>query len=246
MKVVGITRIRNEQEVIGHTLDHLKNFCDEVFVFDDCSTDKTVDICKNHSLVNSVIQNKKWESDPKQRLLLEGSQRQAIYNKCLTVNPTWVYYFDADEFIDFDYNQLINSPYDSYKLRFFDYYITKDDVDKHFLDRKYCGREYREILCLFKAQNEVRFSHREPTLMNGTYSAVIGKVKHYGKAISVEEWEKTCDYYANHLYEVNNGVLISEKWKKRKGKAIHSKSDFDTELITWDETDNFNVITKML
>jgi len=245
VKVVGITRIRNEQEVIGHTLDHLKNFCDEVFVFDDCSTDKTVDICKNHSLVNSVIQNKKWESDPKQRLLLEGSQRQAIYNKCLTVNPTWVYYFDADEFIEFDKVWLYNLNANAIRLRFFDFYITNSDVNKHFLKRIYCGKEYRDIITLFKPVGGANFPHREPFIPNKK-EITLGKVKHYGKAISVEEWEKTCDYYSNYLYEVNNGILISEKWKKRKGKAIHTKSDFNTELITWNETNNLDIITKML
>lgn len=245
MKVVGITRIRNEQDVISHTLEHLKDFCSEVVVFDDCSSDNTVEVCKNSSLVSSVIENKTWEKDPHKRLELEGTQRQYLYEKSLYCKPDWIYYFDADEFIDFDYNQLISSPYDSYKLRFFDFYITEQDKNEHFLNRKYCGREYREILTLFKPQQKVHFSHREPTLENGTYSAVIGKVKHYGKAISIDEWERTCDYYANHLYEVNNGVLISEKWKKRKGKAIHSKSDFSSEFITWEQTDDFNIIKKI-
>ena len=44
MKIVGITRIRNEAKVIGHTLDHLRGFGDEVYVLDDCSTDNSVDV----------------------------------------------------------------------------------------------------------------------------------------------------------------------------------------------------------
>ena len=45
MDIVGITRVRNEENVIGHTLEHLKNFCSSILVYDDCSTDKTVQIC---------------------------------------------------------------------------------------------------------------------------------------------------------------------------------------------------------
>ena len=30
MDIVGITRVRNEENVIGHTLEHLKNFCSSI------------------------------------------------------------------------------------------------------------------------------------------------------------------------------------------------------------------------
>ena len=46
-----------------------------------------------------------------------------------------------------------------------------------------------------------------------------GTVKHFGKGISVEHWEETCDYYINHLNErMPNGEDISTKWKKRMDK----------------------------
>lgn len=58
----------------------------------------------------------------------------------------------------------------------------------------------------------------------------LGYVRHYGKAISVEEWEKTCDYYGKHFPQ------YSEKWEKRKGKAVHNGvSDFGNKLISWKE-----------
>jgi len=245
MKIVGITRIRNEAKVIGHTLDHLRGFCDEVYVLDDCSTDNSVEVCRKHPIVVDVMVNDCWEGNPIKRLELEGTQRQQVYERCLISKPDWVYYFDADEFIDFNKNDLVGTQYDSFKLKFFDYYITEKDKNKHFLNRNFCGREYREILTLFKPRPNVFFSHREPTL-GGTKNGVLGKVKHYGKAVSITEWDKTCDYYSNHLYEVNNGVEISKKWQERKGKAIHSVSDFGTEFITWKDTDNELLITKRL
>lgn len=245
MKINGVTRVRNEGQVIGHTLKHLEKFCTEIYVFDDCSTDNTVEICKSFRNVKLVIQNKNWEKDPKKRLDLEGTQRQEIYLEAIKTKPDWIYYFDADEFLEFDKVLLYGLNANAVRMRFFDFYITKSDEHRHFLEREYCGKEYRDIITLFKPLGGVNFPHREPFIPNKK-EVTLGKVKHYGKAISVEEWEKTCDYYANYLYEVNNGVLISEKWKKRKGKAIHSKSDFDSELITWDKTDNSNFITKML
>lgn len=245
MKIVGITRIRNEEKVIGHTLNHLKSFCDTILVYDDCSNDNTVEVCKKNGIVSEVIENKIWEKDPKKRLELEGTQRDEVYRRCLNYNPDWVYYFDADEFIEFHKPSLFGITANAIRCRFFDFYITEEDVNKHFLERQYCGLEYREIITLFRPEMGLNFPHREPFIPNKK-EFTLGKVKHYGKAVSVEEWEKTCDYYANHLYEVNNGQLISEKWKKRKGKAIHKKSDFNTDLITWKQTDDTNLITKML
>jgi glycosyltransferase involved in cell wall biosynthesis len=244
MKIVGITRIRNEENVIGHTLNHLKGFCDTILVYDDCSTDNTVELCKKSSIVSEVIENKNWEKDPKKRLELEGTQRDEIYRKCLKYNPDWVYYFDADEFIEFDKNSLFGITANAIRCQFFDFYITDEDVDKHFLERKYCGLEYREIITLFKPEMGLNFPHREPFVPNKN-ELIFGKVKHYGKAISVDEWEKTCDYYSNYLYEINDGILISDKWEKRKGKAIHKISDFGTKLITWEDTLKLNLIKKI-
>jgi glycosyltransferase involved in cell wall biosynthesis len=53
--VIGVTRIRNESEIISNTLDHMATFCDKVIVYDDCSTDNTVDICNNHHIVDPCI-----------------------------------------------------------------------------------------------------------------------------------------------------------------------------------------------
>jgi len=52
--------------------------------------------------------------------------------------------------------------------------------------------------------------------------------------MTVAEWEKTCDYYINHR---GKDFLpeFTEKWKARRGKAIHSKSDFDNPLIKWED-----------
>ena len=60
-----------------------------------------------------------------------------------------------------------------------------------------------------------------------------GEVKHYGKAISVEEWEKTCQYYINNRHP--QGKFGVDKWKSRVGKAVHTVSDFGNLLITWEE-----------
>ncbi|MBK7632429.1 MAG: hypothetical protein IPJ23_17345 [Ignavibacteriales bacterium] len=117
-------------------------------------------------------------------------------------------------------------------MKLFDFYITSEDIDKKYFERKWLGPEFREIIIAFKNSNELCYKHadqREVSLGKGTIEN-LGYVRHYGKAISVEEWEKTCDYYGKHFPQ------YSEKWEKRKGKAVHNGvSDFGNKLISWKE-----------
>ena len=94
-----------------------------------------------------------------------------------------MYYFDSDEFADFDGIDLTDKNVDSYFLRLFDYYITKDDVDTHFLERKYMGPEYRDIMMLFRPTPNLIFTGRQPSGFSPRYKQA-GYVKHYGKAIT--------------------------------------------------------------
>jgi glycosyltransferase involved in cell wall biosynthesis len=242
IKIIGITRVRNEEEIIVNTLNHVGELVDGIVVCDDASTDKTVELCEAHPKVLKVIKNKVWESNPIARNRAEGRLRQLPYNEAVKLGANWVYYFDADEYVDFSLVNL-DKEVETYFFRLFDFYITNEDVDKDYLERKFMGPEYRDIPMLFKVNNSINFHQRVPS-GHGKKMAIGGYVKHYGKAISVEEWDKTCDYYINHRWR---GVspMLHERWKKRVGKAIHTKSDFDTELITWGDRFNNNKIVRL-
>ena len=56
--------------------------------------------------------------------------------------------------------------------------------------------------------------------------------QHYGKSLSVEHWEETCDYYIRHFPFDTYG----RKWLDRKGRAIHTQSDFMRPLYEWGDT----------
>jgi hypothetical protein len=233
---VAITRVRNEEAILKSTLDRLSYHFDSVIAFDDCSTDGTRDILSEHKLVEYAITTNKWESDSKARYLLETTQRQQLYQYAMRKkqNIDWMLYFDADEHFYFD---DINWGSDfSYTFRLFDVYITPDDVDKSFIDREYVGCEYRDLTMLFRPSSNIQFSGRYPMGCNHL-NMRGGTVKHFGKGMSVDHWEETCDYYINHLSEeLSNGECISERWRKRKGKAIHDGvSDFGLPLIKWDD-----------
>ena len=53
--------------------------------------------------------------------------------------------------------------------------------------------------------------------------------QHYGKSLSVAHWEETCDYYVQHFPYETYGA----KWEARKGKAIHTQSDYGNPLHEW-------------
>jgi glycosyltransferase involved in cell wall biosynthesis len=238
--IIGIVRVRNEEEIIKHTLDHVSKLVGSIIVVDDASTDYTPDICKQHKSVLTVIRNRYWDKTPEGRSKAEGDLRQLALEEAMKYNPEWIYYFDADEYADFSGIDLQDESIDAYRLRLFDFYITEEDKDKHFLDREFMGREYRDILMLFRPHPEIRFFQREPSLPKDYEIKTAGYVKHYGKAISVEEWEKTCDYY---IYHRGASFLpeFRDKWLKRKGKAIHTQSDFGTNLITWEDRENLGI-----
>lgn len=234
-KLFGLIRVRNEEKIIKDTLEHLSRFCTGgIFVYDDCSTDNTPSICEEHPSVLKVIHGKNWDKD---RARAEFENRATVLNEAKkTANENdWFVYIDADERIEYDWTDIYNLSSDviGIRMRLFDFYITKEDVNEPYYNRKYIGPEYRDILIAFRNLPTLRYDtldQREVTL--GTEGKVIqeGFVRHYGKAVSVEEWEKTCEYYSKYF------PMYSEKWEKRKGKAIHNKySDFGNELITWDE-----------
>lgn len=235
MKLAGITKIRDEQEIIQDTLDHFSLFCDAIYVYDDCSGDDTVKICEEHKNVRRVVRGRHWDLN---RLRAEYQTRQLILEEAKKDSPEWFLYFDADERIEYSFNGYKH--YDGIVMRLFDFYITTEDIDKPYYERRWLGPEYRDILMMFKNTPEVRYcvpDQREAILGFGARCYYGGYVKHYGKAISVEQWEKTCNYYATWFPEP-----FRSKWKGRKGKAVHTLSDFGRPLIQWHEKDEKGVV----
>jgi glycosyltransferase involved in cell wall biosynthesis len=238
--IVGITRIRNEENIIQNTLDHVAKLVDKIYVYDDCSTDNTVAICEAHPVVEKVIKGTTWASTPKGRNIAEGALRQIVYEEAVKGGATWVYYFDADEYVEFNY---VGFNVDSYSFRLFDFYITEEDKEKSYLERKWMGPEYRDIPMLFRVKPGIKFTQRIPQGIGR--SELGGFVKHYGKAISVEQWEEACNYYGNLRWNMPRYKALQQRWLNRKGKAIHTVSDFGGKLIQWKDKNKHRKICRM-
>lgn len=234
--IIGLIREHNESLILQDTLNHLSGFVDGIIVFDDASTDSSIDIAKKHKKVLEVIENKHWR---KNRAEEETRHRQILLQAAQKYNPKWLFCVDADERFEGDIKSFLNSKqadkYNGIRISLFDAYLTRENYLPYqkgslFNFRRYFGPERRDILMIWKNKSEVKFKgldKREPMFEGKLVTKFF--CQHYGKALSIEHWEKTCDYYMKHFPK------YSKKWKKRKGKAIHKKSDFGTQLATWSE-----------
>jgi hypothetical protein len=222
--ITGITRVRNESLIIEDTLTHWLNLLDRVVLYDDASTDDTADIAESFDRVQ-VIRGKEWLPD---RPAEETRHRALLLD---AAQADWVLCFDADERFCGDLPPLTGN---GWRFRLFDGYMTPECDTPYTggslqdLPRMW-GPEYRDILMMFRADAAcyAGLDRREP-VMRGAQRAPDAYVMHYGKCLSVEHWEETCDYYAEHWPEP-----YRSKWAARRGNAVHTRSDFGSVLYEW-------------
>jgi len=155
LKIVGLTRVRNEELLIADLLDHLAQWCDEVYVYDDCSTDATLDIIRSfHGIPVHVLRGERWREN---RLTEETAHRASLLRAASLAGFDWCLYIDADERLDFDLREHLEREPPTTRaisLRLYDAYLTIDSepyVDGSIarLPRAY-GVEYRDITMVWR------------------------------------------------------------------------------------------------
>lgn len=227
--LIGITRVRNEALILEDTLRHFLERFDSVILYDDCSTDETVEIAESFDRV-FVLRGDEWLAN---RPAEETRHRALLLEEARLAGAEWCFCFDADERIDGD---LPDMRADAYRFPLFDGYMTPDFSEPYRAGRldelpRAWGAERRDILMLFRASG-ARYrglDKREPSV-RGVIELASARIKHFGKCLSVGHWEETCDYYATHW-----GEPYRSKWAARRGKAIHERSDFGRPLHSWEE-----------
>lgn len=231
--LVGLTRVRNEALIIEDTLKHMLDRVEHVILFDDASTDATATIASSFERV-TVYRGESWA--PTGRQWLETAHRGFLLQQAKKMGATWCLYMDADERLVGDLPAMDDAAPSGYRFKLYDGYMTPDHMleytsgDLAQLPRMW-GPECREILMLFRASDSsyAGLDQREPIVV-GDVSTTQVFVKHFGKCISVEQWEETCDYYSTFFPEP-----YKSKWEARKGKAIHTLSDFGAKLCEWED-----------
>jgi len=246
--LIGLTRVRNEALILRDTLNYLGNHVDAVVAYDDASTDRTLEILGEHPKVALVVTNRSWESDIEARRIAEGRHRGLLLQTAREhLQFDWIFCFDPDERVTGNLRKFTeethSSDYDGVRIQLFDAYMTPDDHAPYHADRellgfrRFFGPERRDILMLWRNRPEFIFAKREPA---GVEQVRIGLYcQHYGKSLSVDHWEETCDYYMRHFPFETYG----RKWRERKGRAIHTQSDFMRPLYEWGDTLFANAVT---
>lgn len=229
-------KVRNEAHIIFDTLENWKSFCTGgIYVYDDVSSDKTVEICKAHPAVKEVILGEFWDPD---REKAEWMNRQTVLMRAQQeAGPEdWFVYFDADEHIhNFTAYELFEQKHvKAIACRLYDVYITEMDVDENYKKRQWVGPEFRTIIFFFRNSPYLRYSlpdQREVTLPPDGEIPIHADIKHFSKGFSVKKYEETCDFYQKYWPK------YADKWRQRKGKAIKEDmlSDFGNRLVKWSD-----------
>jgi glycosyltransferase involved in cell wall biosynthesis len=89
-KVVVMYRLKNEERWIKQSIKSIYNFCDEIVIFDDNSTDKTKKICNQFDKVVDI-------STKADSLFNESQDRNLLLNMALKRKPDLLLSLDGDE-----------------------------------------------------------------------------------------------------------------------------------------------------
>lgn len=94
MKLIGFLQIHNEEEKgnLRRCLNNMRQYCDAICIYDDGSTDKSVEVCKEytpHIILGGT-----------RDFIHELAHKQRLLEYALALNPDWIFWLDCDEIAD--------------------------------------------------------------------------------------------------------------------------------------------------
>ncbi len=124
MKITGVILTKNEEKNIKRAIDSL-DFCDEIIIIDDFSSDQTLEIIKKNKKIKFF--QKKLDND-------FASQRNFALKKS---KNDWVFFLDADEEVTKELKKEI--------LSIKDEFINKNNLGGFYIKRRdfFLGKELK-------------------------------------------------------------------------------------------------------
>lgn len=145
MKIFGLCVVKNEVDIVGYTLAEAAAWCDQVFVYDNASTDGTTEIVRRMSTTHpQIVLHTSDDRDYAQRL---WSNLYNAYRDEATVGDWWCR-LDADELYIDDPRVFLS------KVPSRDEGVWNASFQYHFTDRD---------LAAYEANPDVYGADRHPT-----------------------------------------------------------------------------------
>jgi hypothetical protein len=104
-KVIAIIAVRNEEDIIKHTIKHLYNQGIDIYIIDNWSTDKTIQKIEG-MIGKEILDIEKWpKNHPPEYFSLEGIlKRKEVLAQELDAD--WFMHYDTDEFRESPWKNL--------------------------------------------------------------------------------------------------------------------------------------------
>src|SRR5438270_12817863 len=96
MKVLGLMMVRNGEKVLQRSFDSMAVYCDEIYVLNDRSTDRTLEILRSHPAVTNIFSASAAVSQ-EDWFFSEAMNLNFLYRMADFCLPDWVIRLDHDE-----------------------------------------------------------------------------------------------------------------------------------------------------
>ncbi len=101
MRILGVFRVHNGEDVLPRVLDALSGWCDDIYAIDDRSTDNSAQILRHHPAVTNLVRAR---SDlPRTPWLIpEPPGLELLYRMADFCQPDWIVMIDSDQVVEAD------------------------------------------------------------------------------------------------------------------------------------------------
>lgn len=226
--------VRNEENrYLKEVLNSCRQYIDSAVIIDDCSTDNTIEICKEllRGIPLKIIENETSSFNN------ETNLRKQQWYETISTNPDWILFLDADEIFEDKFkdevkNLMNDFDTDAYLFRLYDFWS-----ETHFRDDKlWCAHNtYRPFMIRY--QKNFNYTFRETSqhcgrmpenVLSLSYKIDNNRLKHFGWAKEEYRVEK----YRRYLELDPKGEFGSMEQYK-------SILDERPKLAKWHELESF-------